>query len=339
MRSAFYRLPALGFLLLSTPARAQPVALTDGTIVEQASCAPYSPQTYAEYVASRKEGHASEQAAAKREGLVMPTTLAYASPDEFAQRNVVSGRVSCTRVVYASDGLKVIAWLWRPKDQGSKKLPLIIFNRGGNREFGKVPPWHGVHRYAAEGFVVLAPQYRGNDGGEGQEEFGGADVHDVENLIPLAQALGYVDTDNTFILGWSRGAMQTLLAVKHAMKVNAIAIGGGLLDLVAESERRPALATNVYSQLMPQFASRRDDVLRERSALYWPELITVPTLILQGTSDWRSSPTDTLTFAQKLQAAGNTYELVMYAGDDHSLSVNGDDGDRRILAWFRKHLK
>jgi dipeptidyl aminopeptidase/acylaminoacyl peptidase len=233
----------------------------------------------------------------------------------------------------------VFAFLWRPKDVGTKKLPLIIFTRGGNREFGKVPPWHPFHRYAAEGFVVLAPQYRGNDGGQGKEEFGGADVHDVVNLAPLGQSLGYVDTNNIFLLGWSRGAMMTLLAVKQKMAVNAVAIGGALLDLVAESRRRPAAAANVWSELIPDFGAKRDDVLRDRSALYWPELITVPTLILQGTADWRASPMETLAFAEKLQQAGKTYELIMYAGDDHGLSVNRVDSSRRILEWFRRHFR
>ena len=69
------------------------------------------------------------------------------------------------------------------------------------------------------------------------------------NLIPLAASLGYVDTNNVFMLGWSRGAMMTLLALKQGMTVNAVAIGGGLLDLVAEAQRRPNMVTNVWSQL------------------------------------------------------------------------------------------
>ena len=119
-------------------------------------------------------------------------------------------------------------------DQGTKRLPLIVYLRGGNREFGRIPPYQPFHRIAAEGFVMLASQYRGVDGGEGVEEFGGADVHDVMNLIPLAESLGYVDTNNVFLLGGSRGGMEAFLAIKRGMKVNAAAVVGSLLDLVAE---------------------------------------------------------------------------------------------------------
>ena len=263
----------LGLAILFTGARgaaAQPGG-DDGTILEQTPCPAYVAPQYEAAVASAKQFHAEEVAAAQREGITMRTPVAYATPGEFEQGVKVSQSVACTRLVYRSDGLRVAGLMWRPKDSGSRRLPLIIFTRGGNREFARIPPWHGFHRLAAEGFVVLASQYRGVDGGEGVEEFGGADVDDVRNLVPVAASLGIVDLENVFLLGWSRGAMQALLALKHGLRANAIAIGGGLLDLVAEAERRPMLVTNVWSVLIPQFATRRDAALRERSAMYWPE--------------------------------------------------------------------
>jgi dipeptidyl aminopeptidase/acylaminoacyl peptidase len=90
---------------------------------------------------------------------------------------------------------------------------------------------------------------------------------------------------------------------------------------------------------MPEFAARRDVLLRERSPMYWPENIDTPTLLMHGSADWRASPADTLVFAQKLQQAGKTYELVSYANDDHSLSLNKDDSYRRIVSWFRRHMR
>jgi hypothetical protein len=39
------------------------------------------------------------------------------------------------RIIYLSDGLKVVAYLAQPKDKG--KYPCIISNRGGNRDFGQ----------------------------------------------------------------------------------------------------------------------------------------------------------------------------------------------------------
>jgi dipeptidyl aminopeptidase/acylaminoacyl peptidase len=40
-----------------------------------------------------------------------------------------------------------------------------------------------------------------------------------------------------------------------------------------------------------------------------------------------------------LQKAGKVYELVVYAGDNHTLSNNKEDRDRRAVNWFKLHLK
>lgn len=65
----------------------------------------------------------------------------------------------------------------------------MIFNRGGNRERSKLTPWmaDGFYEFVSREFVVIASQYRGVDGGEGSDEYGGGDVHDVLNLVPLAR--------------------------------------------------------------------------------------------------------------------------------------------------------
>jgi dipeptidyl aminopeptidase/acylaminoacyl peptidase len=332
-------LVAAALLVPARPGPPQPVERRDGAVVEQAPCPAYVPPSYEDYAATAKKFYEGELSAATAEGIAMRTPLALATREEHARNVETSRRVRCTRLVYMSDGLKVAGLMWRPSDRGPAPLPLIIFNRGGNRDFAQVPPWHAFHRFAAEGFVVLASQYRGVDGGEGIEEFGGADVHDITNLVPLARGLGGIDLDNIFMLGWSRGAMSTFLALKQGMKVSAVAVGGGLLDLVAEARRRPAVAARVWGELMPGYASRRDEVLRERSVMYWPERITAPVLILHGGGDWRASPAEALTLAQKLQAAGKPYELIVYANDDHAVSGNAADRNRRIVLWFRKHMR
>ena len=90
---------------------------------------------------------------------------------------------------------------------------------------------------------------------------------------------------------------------------------------------------------MPDFATRRDEVLRARSPMYWPEAVAAPILILHGGGDWRASPIESMNFAQKLHAAGLEYELVVYANDDHAITVNRIDRNRRIVSWFRAHMR
>jgi hypothetical protein len=165
-------------LLCASGAAAQNDAHSDGTFLAQAPCAPNPVSTYEQYVEAFTRLHASEVEAAQREGFRMelPADLSprLVSREEFERRRAYTG-LECRRITYLSDGLKVVGFLWKPQDTVGKQFPLIIFNRGGNREFGKLTPWLrlGFFSYVSQGFVVLASQYRGNDGGEGHEEYGG----------------------------------------------------------------------------------------------------------------------------------------------------------------------
>lgn len=48
------------------------------------------------------------------------------------------------------------------------------------------------------------------------------------------------------------------------------------------------------------------------------------------------SPLHALRLAERLQQLGRTYELVVYGGDDHILSRNREERDRRAAAWFQR---
>jgi dipeptidyl aminopeptidase/acylaminoacyl peptidase len=96
------------------------------------------------------------------------------------------------------------------------RLPCLIFNRGGNRGFGALTDGYAamvLGKLATWGYVVAASQYRGNAGGEGREEFGGADLQDVLHLIPLLESLPQADTSRLGMYGWSRGGLMTYLAL------------------------------------------------------------------------------------------------------------------------------
>jgi acetyl esterase/lipase len=114
----------------------------------------------------------------------------------------------CERVMYRSSGLRVVGFVLRPAGPGPH--PVLIWLRGGHREYGKIEQVAllNLQWFADAGFVVVATQYRGADGGEGSDEFGGADVDDVMALLPLARALPGADVGRLYLLGNSRGGMQ-----------------------------------------------------------------------------------------------------------------------------------
>ena len=337
-------LPAVALLLsgVLAPAQAQTNA-PDGTVLESAPCAAPAKKTYEQYLREQRASLEEEVKNAAGEGYKVNYLDDFdrfvLGRKEFERRQSFAD-YECQKIKYVSDGLKVVGFIWRPTHVSGKKLPLVIVNRGGNPNLALLTPQSFYYPYVTNGFVVIGSQYRGADGGEGRDEFGGADVNDVLNLIPLARSLGYVDMRNVFLHGASRGGMQAFLALKRGIPVNAVAVNGALTDLTAAAKERPGVAARVWSRLIPGFSEKADEVMRERSAVYFADKINVPVLILQGGADWRSNAgSQALGLASKLQSLGKTYELYVYAGDDHPLSINRLERERKIVEWFKRYMR
>ncbi len=245
------------------------------------------------------------------------------------------------KITYMSDGLKVNGYLVRPKAKG--KFPAVVYNRGGNRDFGALNDFKAVFilaRIASWGYVVGASQYRGNMGGEGREEFGGSDVRDVLNMADALSSLSYVDKDKMGIYGWSRGGMMTYLALTRTCRFKAAIVGAGLSDLWKWMETRPDTIESVYGENIPHYATRTSYVLNERSAIKKVDQIckTTPILILHGSADWRVSPLMALDMAQALTKSKIPYRLIIFEGGDHALSEYREEVDKAVRSWLDKYL-
>ncbi len=237
-----------------------------------------------------------------------------------------------------SDGLSIVTYLYRPADVAGKKLPLIVFLRGSTTMGDQAPQLVTFfHRLASRGFVVLAPQYRGSDGGEGRDEVGGADLADVTSMLPLARSLGYVDEANVFLYGESRGGMMTYQSIRDRFPARAAAVFGAFTDLDVMTQ--PPQLQKVVQQLWPDYAQNRKAIVERRSAEYWPEKLDVPLLIMNGTADPQVDASQPLGLALQLQALKKEYSLVLYAGGSHVLTKDRLDRDDRAVRWFEAHMK
>ncbi len=252
-------------------------------------------------------------------------------------------QVKMDDITYISDGLRVVGHLITPTSPGPH--PCVIYNRGGNREFGANSPRRVALRlakFASWGYTVVASQYRGNLGGEGQEEFGGADVHDVLNLIPLLESLTLeADASRIGMVGFSRGGLMTYLALTGTDRLKAAVVVGGVGDSRSGIDKRPDMETYVYAELIPDYWNVKAEALRARSPVAWPEKLcaTTPLLMLHGTADWRVDPLETMTLARKLYDLRRPYRLIMYEGADHSLSEFRAEAYGEIRSWLDRYVR
>ena len=301
--------------LTSSPAARlqQPVpGPPDGTVLSQASCE-FTPYEQAPEFARRYYPRQAFEAASR------------------------STTVDCLRIRYASGGLGVVGFIVKPRGNVGERFPVIVFNRGGYGDIGKIDSWNLVDFYgfASQGFVVLASQYRGNDGGDGRDEVGGADVADVMALARLAAALPYADAAKLYLYGLSRGGMMSFLALKQGFPAKALAVVGAVYDLEAFERRAPKVVAAALAGVPD--AKRGVALLRERSVMNWPDQVTAPLLIIHGTKDEEVPIGEALTFAGKLSQLRKPYDLVVYADDIHEAANNRQDRDAKIAAWFKQH--
>ena len=241
----------------------------------------------------------------------------------------------CYKIKYLSDGLEVVGYIVTPKDTSIKR-PVMIVNRGGNREFAKLTnkSLKYLTYLSSNGYIVLASQYRGNDGGQGKEQFGGDDVNDVLNLLPLANSLPFADENNAVMLGFSRGGMMTLLAIKNGADIKAAATVGSVSDLEQWYNERDEKLKKVIRELVG--TDKKE--WKKRSAVYWPEKISVPVLILHGSDDWRVNVSHSKNLSYKLTEAGKEHRLVIIQNGDHSLSKHKKERNELILEWFSRYI-
>jgi dienelactone hydrolase len=243
------------------------------------------------------------------------------------------------KIKYMSGGLKISGFIYKPKNTTGKKLPAVIWNRGGAGEDTKISAenyndLYEMHRYASEGFIVLASQYRGIDGSEGRDEGGGADVDDIMNLIPLARSLGYVDTDRIFMWGVSRGAVMTLKALKRGAAVRAAVVVGAIANFETGFRDNPNLL-RFARDLWADFENKRAEYIENRSAVRWAHELNVPLLIFHGGADPIVTPKQAIELAQKLEENGKQYELAIYANDTHDVFRNTEIRLARTIDWFK----
>lgn len=245
------------------------------------------------------------------------------------------------KIGYSSDGLNVVGYLVKPKIIDDK-APVIIFNRGGNQEFGKLTDRHAkfwFSRYTDRGYVVLASQYRGNDGGEGQEEFGGSDLNDVKALIDVVKQTDYMDNDQIYMIGGSRGGMMTYMACRNSDDIKAATVFVGLSDCIESYENRDQGMKNVLTSLIGGTPEEKEEEYIKRSAYYWADEITVPIYIFHGgEKDWRVSTNQAVKMAQKLEEYSKEYKLKIYEDEGHSFSDEAfTDMFEETMIWFDMH--
>lgn len=255
---------------------------------------------------------------------------------KFAKKNIKD--IFLYKITYTSNGHKVIGYIAEPK-MGSK-FPCVIWNRGGNGEFGAIKEHflfvNSVASLAKAGYIVIASQYSGNAGGEGVDEHGGKDIHDVLNLYKILKKYPRADIKRIGMLGGSRGGMMTFLSLAKVKWIKAAVVRAPLTNLFNQIKNRPPMK-ELYKNA---FGGSKKE-LTNRSVIFWVDKLykKAPILLMHGTADWRVNVQDTLDLGKRLYQEKIPYRMIIYEGDDHGMTINNIEAVGHTITWFDRFVK
>ena len=245
------------------------------------------------------------------------------------------------KMKYKSEGLVIESYIGLPNNfEKNKKYPLIINNRGGNRDFGKIDACglvFGDSLFTLVGnSIIYSSEVRGATGSEGNDEFGGKDIDDIVTSYNFLSQYNFIDQKNKFMFGWSRGSITTFLSMKRGLKFNSVIVVGSVPDLEVGDDRRGGMEA-LYKELMPDYSINPKLALMNRSANHWPEKINSPILIIHGEKDWRAAVEGPIELTKKLKVLNKPYKFVLYPDSGHDISEHRSELKKEIQDWIRKY--
>ncbi len=248
------------------------------------------------------------------------------------------------RIIYKSDNNKIEGFIIQSKFN-FKKLPVLIYCRGGDN-LGKTKEGKKKDdKYylffkdkifsdlVENGYIIFASNYRGSNFSTGKDEFGGDDINDVINLLPIIKKYKYSDEKNINFWGHSRGAMMALLAINkmNYKYINSVILTGGFYDFNVIKSR------SNYFKFLQSHLNLSKDELNQRSAINFTESFKQPLLIIHGREDKAVNTSSSIRFSDKLKKQNKVFKLIIYPDMKHDFSPNLEEVNIQIINWLNKY--
>lgn len=246
-------------------------------------------------------------------------------------------KIFAYRIIYKSQDHKVVGFIVEP--QKGKKLPNIIWNRGGSNEIGVIELYQlftKIGEFAEHGYITIATQYSGCGGSEGKDKFGGSDIEDVLNLYKIIKGYSRSDIARVGMFGVSRGGLMIYLALARVKWLKAAVTVGAPADQISAPKFRKRWRDH---QIKMYGGSLKES--KKRSPVYWAEKFykQTPLLIMHGSADWRVNPMDSVRLAEKLYEKKVPYQLIIFEDADHTISEYLKTRIEYTFEWFDRFLK
>jgi len=229
--------------------------------------------------------------------------------------------------VKTRDGATIAAYLTVPLAQGPR--PLVVMPHGGPEVRDSVKHDAFAQVLAAQGWMVLQPNFRGSGGyGEafaksGRKRWGDRMQEDVEDAVSLMAASGRIDSGKVAICGYSYGGYAALMGAARRpdlyKAVVAMAGDSDLHEAIAFAKAEEGADSPAYLYWLDTIGDPATDgeAMRAASPALMASRFAAPVLLISGTEDNVVSPKQSRIMAQALRAACKTVEHIEMKGVGH----------------------
>ncbi|NHM33132.1 alpha/beta hydrolase family protein [Neobacillus terrae] len=242
-------------------------------------------------------------------------------------------RINLRIITYYSNGLRVKGMLAEPKG-GSRDG--FLYLRGGIKGVGKVRPSR-IAQFASEGFTVFAPFYRGNQGGEGNEDFAGDDREDAFSAFLMLQE--WPGIEKIHIFGFSRGGVMALMTGIQFSEAASVVTWGGVSDMELTYYEREDLR-RMMKRVIGGTPGKYPERYKFRTPLYQLDKLEPPVLIIHGAKDMNVSAEHSYRLEKRLKELNKKVNSWYFEGFTHYFppAINRKVV-RDLTLWMKSHTK
>jgi dipeptidyl aminopeptidase/acylaminoacyl peptidase len=224
------------------------------------------------------------------------------------------------------------------RDIRANQWPVLIYCRGGIGKVGSVKT-HWLEQFANLGqHIIFAPCYRGAEGGEGRDEFGGNDQEDVFSAFHFLESLPFVDADRISVMGFSRGSINATQTAVNMANVSRLILWSGVSDLAQTYEERIDLR-RMLKRVIGSSPTKKPEDFQARSPICMADLIKCPVLIMHGTDDVQVDFSHGSRMFNRLKEMDAHAEFHQYEGYGHHFPQDIHIAAiERMFLWIRTSL-
>ena len=243
------------------------------------------------------------------------------------------------------DGRRIPAWLFVPAKRRSRRAALVLPH--GGPESQTLNEWYPrIQFLVAQGFTVLAPNYRGGTGyGRAwrrlsDRDLGGGDMGDIVEGGRWLVKNGHCAPDRLGAVGVSYGGYAVAHVLEKAPGLWAVGVSivGFFNWMTATTNERGYLQR--YDRQKMGSPETDADLLRKFSPIYFLDSISAPILFTGGAHDPRCPVTEARAMVEEMRTMGKTVDYLEFADEGHAprKMSNQIRLHERSIEWLKRYL-